>query len=242
MMCSLKLGRCILQFDVEHLQVLEWFHDFIVGSFPEKDVIRVGEYEKKQYLEQFPGSCWNAYAEYKCLLNLASDAMMKYNQFLFHSAAVLTNGCVWLLSGPSGIGKSTQYGNLKKLYPDQIDIVSGDYPITSFEDGGIMVFPSPWNGKENWGSLKTGKLRGIILLEQGKQNKFTIVSPENAVIRVYHQINTYAKTEEQIHLLAKLEEQLITTVPIWNYQNTGDVESSKVLYEHIMKEQNRRSV
>ncbi|MBQ2689096.1 MAG: hypothetical protein IJG05_03360 [Solobacterium sp.] len=237
----LRLGRCVLQFDIEHPQVLDWFHGFLAEPYSDTEIIQAGEYEKKQYLEQFPGSAWNAYAEYKCLLNLASDAMMKYNQFLFPSAAVLIDVCAWRLSGPSGIGKSTQYSNLKKLFPDQIDIVSGDYPITSFEGEGITVYPSPWNGKENWGSMQTGKLRRIIHLEQGKQNLLSPVSPKDAVIRVYHQINTYAETEEQIHFLAKLEEQLITSVPIWNYQNTGDNESSRILYAHIMKEQNRRS-
>lgn len=237
MVSSLRLGNCVIRVDAVYPQVMKRFDGFLVQDDSNTDIIKAGDYEKEQYLVQFPEASWDEYAEYKCLLNLASDAMMKHDQLLFHSASILVDGHVWLLSGPSGIGKSTQYRNLKKLYPDQIGIVSGDYPILSFEDNEITVLPSPWNGKENWGSMNSGKLAGIILLKQGKQNIFTAVSPEEAVIPVYHQINTYAKTEEQIHMVAALEERLITSVPIWRYENTGDPESSEILYKHILKEQ-----
>ena len=233
---SLRLGHSVLKFEAEHSQIIGFFKDFIVESAECMNVIRVGTYEVDQYLQQFPGSAWDAYAEYKCLLNLASDAMMNQQQFLFHSAAIIIDNQVWLLSGPSGIGKSTQYRNLKTIYGDRIGVVSGDYPVLVFEDDSIAVFPSPWNGKENWGSMDTGKLAGIILLKQSRVNRFSTLSAEEAVVPVYKQINTYAKTEEQIHLVADLEERLITSVPVWSFENTGDLESSRILYEHILNE------
>lgn len=200
----------------------------------DSEILKAGEYEKTQYLEQFTSASWDAYAENKCLLILASDAMMKDNQFIFHSVAVLIHNRVWLLSGPSGVGKSTQYRNLKKLLSEQIDIISGDNPVLSFDENSISVYPSPWNGKENWGTMKTGNLAGIILLRQGERNYIQSVKPSEAVIPVYREINTYAKSEKQVHMIAALEERLISSVPIWSFENTGDLKSSQILYEHIM--------
>ena len=234
--CSIKLGRCVLHIRLFHRRAVSQFQDFLVETDDQVDIICTGTYEKEQYLEQFQGSPWNAYAEYKCLLNLASDAMMPQNQLLFHSAAVLIHDRVWLLSGASGIGKTTQYRNLKELHPDDVEIISGDNPVLSFEKDGIMVYPSPWNGKENYRSMKTGKLAGIVLLKQEKANAIQPMNPADAVVPAYHEINTYAKTEEQIHLLASLEERLITTVPVWTFGNTGDLQSSEMLYQHFLKQ------
>lgn len=237
---TIKLGKCALRVEVTHLRILDYLKPFCIDSCDAGEVISTGEFEREQYLKQFPESSWDAYAEYRCLLNLASDAMMKHDQLLFHSAAVLLGDKVWLLAGPTGVGKSTQYRNLKKLYPDEIGIICGDNPVLVFEENDISVFPSPWNGKENWGSMKTGELAGIILLKQAKENSVESVSSQDAVIPVYHQIITYAKTEEQIRLIASLEERLITSVPIWQFSNTGDMDSSKMLYAHIMNVQARR--
>lgn len=241
MIYSIMLGKCALRIELTYPQMLYFFKTFYLENCCSDEILSCDAYERNQYLEQFPEAGWDAYAEYKCLLNLASDAMMKHNQLLFHSAAILIGEKAWLLSGPSGVGKSTQYRNLKSLYPDDIEIISGDNPVLIFEKEGISVFPSPWNGKENWGSMKTGELAGIILLKQDTQNSIRAVSPEEAVIPVYEEINTYAKTEEQIHLIASLEEKLITSVPIWEFSNTGDADSSKMLYEHITGNQERRS-
>lgn len=230
---TIRLGQCELNVCAEHKELLSVFRDFITEPGKQEEFISVGTYEKNQYLDQFPFSEWNAYAEQKCLLILASDNMMKFNQFIFHSVAVTIKGSTWLLSGPSGIGKSTQYRNLRKLYPDEVKIISGDNPVLALMDGKVIVYPSPWNGKENWHSLNSGTLSGIILLEQSKQNQFRAVTQAEAVVPVYRSINTYAKTEEQIHLIADLERRLITTVPVFKFENTGDMDSSAFLYKSL---------
>ena len=64
-----------------------------------------------------------------------------------------------------------------------------------------MVFHSPWNGKEKFGSAKDAKLAGIILLEQASGNVIEAMPPHESVLPVFHQINTFLKTEEQVHKL-----------------------------------------
>lgn len=227
---AIRLGQCEMNISIEHEELLTVLQQYITEPGNQDELISVGTYEKEQYLDQFPASEWNAYAEHKCLLNLVSDYMMKFDQFLFHSVAVTVKGKTWLLSGPSGIGKSTQYRNLKKQYPDEIEIISGDNPVLSFVDNRIIVYPSPWNGKENWHSSDTGILNGIVMLEQSGQNRYCALTPSQVVIPVYREIDTYAKTEEQIHLVAEMERKLIRTVPIFRFENTGDPESSEFLY------------
>ena len=210
---------------------------FLSGPCPAEGAVRVGRWEKKQYLEQFPRSSWNAYAETKCLLNLISDAMMKQRGFLFHAAAFVLSSRAYLLAGPSGIGKSTMYSLLKRIGGQEICIISGDNPVLRLEtDGSFTVHPSPWNGKEGWGTDKYAPLGGIILLQQGEDNILTRISPEEAVVPVFHGINTYAKDEEHIRQMFRLEEKLICASPIWKYTNTGTEAAAKFLYKRIKKE------
>lgn len=230
---TIRLGSCCLGVSFAHSELADRFKNFISQANHAVKIIECGEYEKKQYLNQFTSSHWDAYAEFKCLLNLASDAMMFEDQLIFHSVSLLISNHVWLLSGPSGIGKSTQYRNLKQMYPDQVEIISGDNSVLSFDDYGVTVYPSPWNGKEDWGSMKTGKLAGIILLEQAKQNRITELVCSEAVIPVFQQINTYAKTSEQVYKLAGLEQRLLECIPVIKFENTGNPDSSKMLYEYI---------
>lgn len=198
-------------------------------------MIRVSEFEKRIYMEQFAPCEWNAYAELKSLVILASDALLPHERMIIHSTAFALEGRAWLLAAPSGTGKSTQYRNLKELYPDAVEIICGDNPVLQLRENDILVHPSPWNGKEGWGSDIVAPLAGIVLLEQAKENELLRVTAEEAAIPVFRQMETFARTEEPIHKLLRLEERLITSVPLWRFCNTGDPESSRFLYETILE-------
>ena len=140
----------------------------------------------------------------------------------------------WLITAPSGVGKTTQYQNLKQLYGEEIQIICGDNPVLHFQGHNIIrVYPSPWNGKENYSGNLEGDLAGIILLTQERKNKIYKVSPEEAVIPIFQEINTYARTPELVHQMFQLEEKLITSVPVWKFENNGTLESSRMLMDSL---------
>lgn len=195
-------------------------------------LIRTGEYERRQYLSQFPDSSWNSYAEMKCLMILASDALLQFNRLIFHSAAFIHDGRAWLLSGPSGSGKSTHYRLLKTNYSDDIKIISGDNPVLCFgDDDRITVNPSPWNGKEGWGSMRSAPLAGIIMLDKSFKNKMTKLSLKESVIPVFKEMNTYARNKENLDHLFRMEEIMISSVPVYLFQNIGNKEASYFLLD-----------
>ena len=123
------------------------------------DAVCVSSVERDIYISQFPKEQWGPNAEYKSLIGLVSDKLMLSDRLIFHSVAFALRGRAWLLTAPSGTGKTTQYMNLKKLYGDEIRIICGDNPVLHFmQDGTIMVHPSPWKGKEKLGSNLTAPL------------------------------------------------------------------------------------
>lgn len=192
--------------------------------------LRVGEVEKGLFTNTYPDEKWNYNTEEKCMIPLVSDYLLQYSRLVFHCVAFVWNEKAWLITAPSGTGKTTQYRNLRKLYGEEIEIISGDNPVLHFkDDGSIVVYPSPWNGKENYRGNMNAELGGIIWLQQNNINQIETLKPEDAIMPIFRELNTYTKTEEQIHQLLRLEERLLTAKPIWKYSNDGTVESSRIL-------------
>lgn len=180
-------------------------------------------------------SIYDAYAEYNIFHVSISCMMMNYNRFLFHSAAFICCGKAWLLTGKSGVGKTTQYKNLRQLYPDEIEIINGDKPaLEIFDNGKIIVHPSPWNGKENYKGTKSAELGGIIVLKQSSDNYIKQLNYKEAVIPVFTGIIQIYQNEKMINKTAEYAEKLITQVPVYQFENKGNYESTELLYKVII--------
>ncbi|MDO4466000.1 MAG: hypothetical protein Q4C49_03210 [Bacillota bacterium] len=211
--------------------------NYIVEPIFEGTILQAGVIEKEVYYTCFPGETWDAEAENKAMLCLVSDELLFRNRMIFHSVAFIYEGKAFLLTAPSGTGKRTQYLNLKELYKEKVQIISGDNPILHMqEDGEIWVYPTPWNGKEGYGSYQSAPLGGIVCLAQAKENKIRKMTPQEAIMPVFSGIKTYTKTEEVVRKLLELEEKLITSVPVYHFQNTGTLESSQILLGTLRKE------
>lgn len=107
-----------------------------------------------------------AYVEYMELCPLVSDLLLSYRRVIFHSTAFLWHDKAWLLTAASGVGKTTQYIQWKRLYGEDVQILNGDKPILRFEEKSIYVCASPWTGKEGMGQNFEAPLGGILFLKQ----------------------------------------------------------------------------
>ena len=213
-------------------QTKRFFESFFipVSASANPEVLSVGEYEEKLSVQSFGMSTLVPANEMKLLLTLSSDYLLSYDRLIFHSVAFLWRGYAWLITAPSGVGKTTQYHNLKALYGDEIQVISGDNPVLEKRSDGVFwVHPSPWNGKEEEGSFLSATLGGIVLLEQAEFNRIERLAPEDAVVPIFNQFNTFAKTEDVVHRLFEFERKLLSSVPVWELQNVGDLPSSELL-------------
>ena len=170
------------------------------------------------------------YVEYRCLIELTARALLRYGCSIFHAASFVWKDRAWLLTGPSGVGKTTQYFNWQRLFPGEITMISGDMPVLEArEDGSVWVHPSSWNGKEDLRSRRSAPLGGLILLEQGRENRIAPLSPADAVAPVYKQFVALPDTEEEILRLTRLEDRLLRAAPAWKLVNLGDEASTLLL-------------
>ena len=215
----------------------EYFRSWLVPVPGEEyDVMVTPEQIQRAYELMQMGNAED-YAEYKALIGPASHYLLRFGCCIFHSVAFRWKGRAWLLAAPSGTGKSTQFFNWRRLFPGEIFMICGDMPVLETrEEDSVWVHPTHWNGKESIGSTSTAPLGGIIVLEQGRENRIERLTSHQALIPVLNQFCGIPETEEDILKMFGILDRMLRGYPVWKLTNLGDDASTKLLRETIAKE------
>lgn len=175
-------------------------------------------------------------SEFSCLMTVTADFMAENNRAMFHGVAFFYGQDAYILTAPSGTGKTTQYRNLRSLYGDRFRIINGDKPfLGTGADGQILVYPSPWKGKERWGGREHGPLKGLFLLEQGQENRLEVMDSAEAAVPTLEQFLYTAKTRQSVRTICRLADTMLQKTALYHFINQGDYESSSILYDRIME-------
>lgn len=210
------------------------------GILRKSDSVKYDIYSTPQRIEKarrlLPPDSKDGYIEYRSLISLVSKHLLKYHCCIFHCVSFVYQGYAWLLSGPSGIGKTTQYLNWIKMFPDEITMISGDMPVLELKkDQRIWVHPTSWNGKENIGNRIVAPLGGIICLKQDCINYIEKYSVDEGLMPIYSQMIVLPDTKEEITAITDIMNCIFRSYPVWQFPNKGDNESTILLRNTISK-------
>jgi len=198
----------------------------ITKEFMEENRWLVGEDEKS-----------DAFLEFQSLMLATGNELLMRDRALFHGAALCWKGRAWILTAPSGTGKTTQLRHWRKLLKREMKIINGDKPLLVMQDDRtVLACSSPWRGKERYGQRNLcAPLGGIILLEQGDHNEIMRLAADDAVIPLFTEFVSYPENEEQIRCQANILEQILRKVPVWKLVNLGDEESAALTLEVLKR-------
>lgn len=154
------------------------------------------------------------YVEFTELCPTISSAITVFDRIVFHAVSFIWKDLAWLVTAPSGTGKSTHYCLWKLLCPDEIQIINGDKPIVYIENDEAFVTTSPWTGKENMSQRLTAKLGGIIILEQSDSNEITRLTVHKSAGKVFSQFLFDCNTEWEAKTACRIAEKMLKT-PVW---------------------------
>lgn len=186
--------------------------------------------EEKQHSEGFS----DGYIENMCIYRHICRQITVRNRFLLHASVIEYKGNAYAFLGRSGTGKST-HSKLWLQYVDGTKILNGDKPILRCTDKGVIVYGTPWMGKEKFGYNGAAPLKGLCFLEQAPINEISRLTIKETVKRVFPQIlnpieETYAaKTLE-------LVDKLVLETPAYLLKCTISKEAAQKSFEALTGE------
>lgn len=228
MKISVKLAGLPMEIGLQYSKYLYIFAPF-ASEDPPRAFASVSPDELVRAAAWYPEG-GAAYAEMMELCPRVSDALLPFRRLVFHALAFEWRGRVWLLTGPSGAGKTTHYLRWKLRYGEELRLLNGDKPLLEIPpEGAITVHPSPWYGKEGMQQYFSGPLGGIILLEKAAENRIRRMTPREAAGCLFTQLLITRRA-------CALEQALLERTPLWLLQNRGDSAAAELCRDTLSKE------
>ena len=183
----------------------------------------------------------DAYIEATEIATFAGGALLPYKRAVFHAVAFCWENRGYLLTAPSGTGKSTQYALWKRLCGDSVQMINGDKPALSFEPSAIVIHPTPWAGKENMAQIRTAPLSGIIVLEQAGEDSIRLLSPREAAAKIFCQFLIPAAETKEAVIVAAMTDRMLRETPVWLFRNRGLLEGTRICRDMLAQYEKERA-
>ena len=173
--------------------------------------------------------------EISALYRKIADLLVEDGVIVFHSSAISVDGNGFLITARSGVGKSTHARNLQEYIGESFKYINDDKPLLKVNDNDVIVFSSPWNGKERRGNNISAPLKAILFLSRGETNSYRkIVNKEEIYIKMLSQIYLPKEKSKREKALI-IADKLLKNVNFYEINVTKDIESAKMTYEEIIK-------
>lgn len=104
-----------------------------------------------------------------------------YGTLLVHASVIRCDGRAYMMTAPSGTGKSTH----TRLWYDHIpgcDLMNDDNPVLRIVDGEPVVYGSPWSGKTPCYRNISAPLGAVVRIQQRPANSIRRLNPVEALV------------------------------------------------------------
>lgn len=236
---TIKLAGKTIRISAQNESTEDFCRDYLVQgeadfsiSVTNADIDFEREKSKKEaLLEGNPVQDFSdSYLETLAVYRKITAEMLKQDTILFHGSAIAVDGEGYLFTAKSGTGKSTHTRLWRQLFGSRAYMVNDDKPLLAIRDDGVWVCGTPWAGKHNLNTNVMVKLKGICILERGKDNVIAPVSAKEALPQLLQQCQRSANPAEMLMLLNQMD-KLLKFVPIFRLRCNMDPEAARVAYE-----------
>ncbi len=215
MIFTVGLAGKKIQIQSIHPELQNFFKDYIIEdnsydfavSWTESDILKEREHSEDDSFSL-------PYLETLAALRKIAEVFPKKNRILMHGASISYMDKGYLFTAVSGTGKSTHIRLWRKHLGEQVQIVNGDKPFLSVEDGTVHIYGTPWAGKENWHKNRSVELNGICFLNRGTTNRIRKMKPEECLSLVFNQIYM-PENPVSAGLTLELLDKLLASVPLY---------------------------
>lgn len=173
--------------------------------------------------------------EISALYRKIADLLVEDNIIVFHGSSFKVNEQGYIITARSGVGKSTHVKLLERYIGDDFAYINDDKPLLKMDDENIIIYSSPWNGKERRGNNNNAPLKAIIFLARGIDNTYKLLNnKEDIYFRLLSQAylpKEKAKREKALKIIDKI----VKNINFYEINVNMDIDAAKMTYERIIK-------
>ena len=156
-----------------------------------------------------------------------AEHLLNRNILLAHGSAVAVDGQGYLFTARSGTGKSTHTRLWRECFGERAVMVNDDKPFLELTGSGVLLHGSPWSGKHGLDTNTCVPLKGICLLERGRENSIRPAKPEalRELLRGFR-----PQSPEQVEAYEALLTQLLQRVPLWHLDCNREPDAARLAH------------
>lgn len=185
----------------------------------------------------FPGTTpQRIYGLNNSLMMSFAFATATLDTVLIHASVIRCDGYGYLMTAPSGTGKSTH----TRLWYDHIpgcDLMNDDNPIIRImPDGTPIVFGSPWSGKTPCYRNISAPIGGIVRLHQRPKNTIRRMKPIEAFAELLPACSSMKWDARVYNGVCDSVTKFIQSCGIWELGCLPDADAAILCHDTIAKE------
>lgn len=163
-----------------------------------------------------------------------SEYLPNKNSFLFHASALAIDGCAYVFTAESGVGKSTHARLYREQFGDRVTMINDDKPIITYKDGKTYISGTPWNGKHGLSTDITVPVKAVCFLQRGKVNRIEKAAPDTIFEKLWAQ--TYKPADkEALAKTLQLISGVIQTVQFYKLECNMEPEAAIISYSTMKR-------
>ena len=231
---KIKVADKVLEINAFHETTKKYCLSFLTDEEPDYTITLTKEDLENESSNSNNGQVY-VNEEISALYRKIADLLVENDIVVFHSSAICVDNNAFLITARSGVGKSTHSRNLKEYIGEGFKYINDDKPLLKVTDNDAVVYGTPWNGKERISNNISAPLKAILFLNRGESNSYRkIINKEEIYIKMISQIYLPKEKSKREKALI-IADTLLKNVNFYEINVTKDVESAKMTYEEIIK-------
>ena len=151
---------------------------------------------------------------------------------LLHASVIRKDGRGYLMTAPSGTGKSTHTYLWYKNIPG-CDLMNDDNPVVRIVDGEAIVYGTPWSGKTPCYRNIQAPVGAMVRIQQRPKNEIRRLKPVEALTTLLPAASSM-KWDRRIYLgVCDTLSDLIARVGVWELGCLPNGEAALLCYETV---------
>ena len=228
-MFQIEAAGLVIQIENRYDYIYDLCREYRTSPDRPADItVAVSEKELQEEIEKTPQyDLDNEYCESVVAYERISNALPAFDAFIMHASAVAVDGWAYCFSAESGVGKSTHTRFWKDVLENQVTIINGDKPIFRFVNDQLMVYGSPWCGKENWQTNTKAPVRALCLLKRSVENSIYPVNAFELLNEIIPNFHLPGSSQVDMPKLIDLIDRMIAKVPVYRLCCRNDKSAAK---------------